>query len=68
MYTCAENSPVYLTAEIRELERMAAAAGDRPMPRLLVVAKTQPADAIARVAEALREGRVPHYLTFRRFG
>jgi PLP dependent protein len=36
------------------LERMAAAAGDRPMPRLLVVAKTQPADAIARVAEALR--------------
>lgn len=25
MYTCAENSPVYLTAEIRELERMAAA-------------------------------------------
>lgn len=45
------------------LERMAAAAGDRPMPRLLVVAKTQPADAIARVAGALRtrpgnEGRV----------
>ncbi len=47
------------------LERMAAAAGDRPMPRLLVVAKTQPADAIARVAEALHaraggtlEGRV----------
>lgn len=36
------------------LERMAAAAGDRPMPRLLAVAKTQPADAIARVAEALR--------------
>jgi len=25
MYTCAENSPVYLTAEIRELERLAAA-------------------------------------------
>ena len=24
MYTCAENSPVYLTAEIRELERMVA--------------------------------------------
>ena len=45
------------------LQRMAAAAGDRPMPHLLVVAKTQPADAIARVAEALRaragnEGRV----------
>lgn len=36
------------------LERMAAAAGDRPMPRLLVVAKTRPADAVARVAEALR--------------
>lgn len=36
------------------LERMAAAAGDRPMPRLLAVAKTQPADAIARVADALR--------------
>ncbi len=35
------------------LERMTASAGDRPMPRLLVVAKTQPADAIARVAEAL---------------
>ncbi len=36
------------------LERMAAAADGRPMPRLLAVAKTQPADAIARVAEALR--------------
>lgn len=36
------------------LERMAAAAGDRPVPRLLVVGKTQPAEAIARVAEALR--------------
>lgn len=36
------------------LERMAAAADDRPMPQLLAVAKTQPADAIARVAEALR--------------
>jgi len=47
------------------LQRMAAAADGQPMPRLLAVAKTQPADAIARVAEALRaraggafEGRV----------
>ncbi len=47
------------------LERMAAAADGRPMPRLLAVAKTQPADAVARVAEAMRvrvggavEGRV----------
>ncbi len=36
------------------LERMATAADGKPMPRLLAVAKTQPADAIARVAEALR--------------
>lgn len=36
------------------LERMAAAADGRPAPRLLVVGKTQPAEAIARVAEALR--------------
>ena len=36
------------------LERMTAAADSRPMPRLLAVTKTQPADAITRVAEALR--------------
>ncbi len=36
------------------LERMATAAAGQPMPRLLAVAKTQPADAIARVAQALR--------------
>ncbi len=36
------------------LERMANAADGGSMPRLLAVAKTQPADAIARVADALR--------------
>jgi PLP dependent protein len=36
------------------LEKMAAAAGGRPTPRLLAVSKTQPADAVARVAAALR--------------
>jgi pyridoxal phosphate enzyme (YggS family) len=39
------------------LERMAAAAGGRSRPRLLAVSKTRTADAVARVAEALR-GRI----------
>ncbi len=37
------------------LEAMAIAAAGRPTPRLLAVAKTQTVDAVARVAEALRE-------------
>ncbi len=36
------------------LERMAAASDRLPGPRLLAVSKTQPAEAVARVAEALR--------------
>ncbi len=36
------------------LERMQAAASGQPMPRLLAVSKTQTADAVARVADALR--------------
>lgn len=35
------------------LERMSVAAAGRPQARLLAVSKTQPAEAIARVAEAL---------------
>ena len=36
------------------LERMQAAAGRQPMPRLLAVSKTQTADAVAQVAAALQ--------------
>lgn len=46
------------------LERMSAAANGRPTARLLAVSKTQPAEAIARVAEALRARQADGPLAF----
>lgn len=48
------STPAPHTALDAILERMTVAAGSRPVPRLLAVSKTQPADAVARVAETLR--------------
>lgn len=46
------------------LERMSAAAAGRPQARLLAVSKTQPVEAIARVAEALRARQTDGPLAF----